>query len=67
VSTAARLRLFQAFGVELEYMIVDQDTLSVLPIADKLLERAAGAECAEVNRGLLGWSNEMMMHVFEIK
>ncbi|WP_262710362.1 hypothetical protein [Mangrovivirga cuniculi] len=34
-----RLRLFQAFGIELEYMIVNRDTLEVMPIADKLFEK----------------------------
>lgn len=33
-----RLHLFQAYGVELEYMIVDSDTLNVRPIADELLK-----------------------------
>jgi len=61
------MHVFSGYGIELEYMIVDQDTLSVLPIADKLLERAAGDECSEFNRGFLGWSNEMTLHVFEIK
>ena len=42
MSTAARLRLFQAFGVELEYMIVDAHSLDVLPIADELLRDGAG-------------------------
>lgn len=31
-----KLHLFEAFGIELEYMIVDQDTLDVKPIADQL-------------------------------
>ncbi|MBX3387123.1 MAG: hypothetical protein KF768_11180 [Phycisphaeraceae bacterium] len=34
------LQLFQAFGIELEYMIVDEHTLDVRPIADKLLAEA---------------------------
>jgi glutamate---cysteine ligase / carboxylate-amine ligase len=32
--TPVRLHLFQAFGVELEYMIVDRDTLQVQPVTD---------------------------------
>ncbi len=31
------LHLFGGFGIELEYMIVDRETLSVLPVADRLL------------------------------
>ena len=33
--------LFSAFGIEIEYMIVDRETLAVRPIADKLLAAAA--------------------------
>ena len=38
--------LFSAFGIEIEYMIVDRETLSVLPVADKVLAAAAGKEGA---------------------
>ncbi len=70
--------LFSGFGVELEYMIVDSASLSVRPIADELL--AAGAESApaasrepvgefpgDVDRGEIGWSNELVAHVVELK
>jgi carboxylate-amine ligase len=59
VSTAARLRLFQAFGVELEYMIVDADSLDVRPIADELLRDGAGATeyVDEVEAEDICWSN----------
>jgi carboxylate-amine ligase len=56
------LPAFSACGIELEYMIVDRERLSVLPIADRLL-----GENGEVDRGLLGWSNELVLHVLEIK
>ena len=29
-------KLFEVTGIELEYMVVDRDTLKVLPIVDKL-------------------------------
>ena len=38
------LGLFEAFGVEMEYMIVERDSLSVVPHADELLREAAGSE-----------------------
>lgn len=60
------LRLFEGFGVELEYMIVGED-LSVLPVADRLLAAAAGEVTEEVERGALGWSNELALHVIELK
>jgi glutamate---cysteine ligase / carboxylate-amine ligase len=60
--------LFSAFGIEIEYMIVDRETLSVLPVADKVLAAAAGKEgAAEVNMGDLTWSNELVNHVLEFK
>jgi carboxylate-amine ligase len=62
------LPAFAGFGIELEYMIVEQAHLSPLPIADRIL-RAAATETAfsAVDRGMLGWSNEMVLHVIEIK
>ncbi|HLJ12690.1 MAG TPA: glutamate-cysteine ligase family protein [Planctomycetaceae bacterium] len=61
------LSLFSGFGVELEYMIVDQATLSVRPVADALLGAAAGDLSGEVDRGEIGWSNELVAHVIELK
>lgn len=61
------LAAFAGYGVELEYMIVDRQTLSVLPMADELLRRAAGDYTAEVRRGAAAWSNELALHVVELK
>lgn len=61
------LHAFAGYGIELEYMIVDRQTLSVLPVADELLRRAAGTGTAEVRRGRLCWSNELVLHLVEIK
>lgn len=48
-------------------MIVDAETLSVRPIADALL-RAVGSEYErEVNLGDAAWSNELALHVIEMK
>ncbi|MEW5774131.1 MAG: glutamate-cysteine ligase family protein [Thermodesulfobacteriota bacterium] len=63
----SRLGLFQGFGVELEYMLVDAATLDVLPAADRLLEAAAGRPCADVELGATAWSNELALHVLEMK
>jgi gamma-glutamyl:cysteine ligase YbdK (ATP-grasp superfamily) len=63
------LHLFEGAGVELEYMLVDRTTLDVLPIADRVLREGSGAS-EPVNdwpRGELGWSNELVMHVLELK
>jgi gamma-glutamyl:cysteine ligase YbdK (ATP-grasp superfamily) len=61
------LSLFEAFGVELEYMIVADDSLSVLPIADELLRMMAGSYESEIELGDMAWSNELALHVIELK
>ena len=65
----ARRHLFDGCGIELEYMLVDSASLDVLPIADRVLQEGSGAD-RPVNdwlRGDLGWSNELVMHVLEVK
>ncbi len=61
------LHLFEALGIELEYMIVDRRSLAVMPIADKVLAAAAGEIVSEVEMGPLSWSNELVLHVIELK
>lgn len=75
----APFNLFEVFGIELEYMIVDTGTLNVLPITDRLLAQAAlephavahaedGSPVAtEVELGPVSWSNELALHVVEMK
>ena len=59
--------LFEVFGVELEYMIVDRSSLDVNPIADRILQAAAGEIVGEVELGEISWSNELALHVIELK
>jgi carboxylate-amine ligase len=59
----SRLHLFEAFGVELEYMIVDKHTLDVKPIADVLLVDESGEISGEMEHDQIGWSNELVGHV----
>ena len=61
------LHAFTGYGIELEYMIVDRQTLSVMPVADELLRRAARDSAADVQRGKFCWSNELVLHLVEIK
>jgi len=63
----SRLHLFQAFGVELEYMIVDRDTLAIKPITDELLKHELGQYGSDVEKGIVSWSNELVLHVVELK
>jgi gamma-glutamyl:cysteine ligase YbdK (ATP-grasp superfamily) len=59
--------LFEATGIELEYMIVDAHSLAVRPIADRLLAAAGSEDGSDVERGEAAWSNELALHVVEIK
>ncbi|GAB3526933.1 glutamate-cysteine ligase family protein [Pontibacter brevis] len=61
------LHLFQGFGVELEYMIVQRDTLQVVPITDKLIYEEVGEYLSDVEFGDIAWSNELVLHVVELK
>jgi len=61
------LGLFEGFGIEIEYMIVDAEGLSVFPIGDELLKAVAGTYEMEVDRGKLCWSNELALHLIELK
>jgi glutamate---cysteine ligase / carboxylate-amine ligase len=61
------LRLFEAVGVELEYMLVHRDTMAVFPVADEVMRAVAGDYVADLERGPITWSNELVLHVIEFK
>lgn len=63
----AQIGLFEAYGIEIEYMIVDAGTLDVLPVTDRVLHAMTGDYSDEVEVGALGWSNELALHVIELK
>ncbi|MDX1493143.1 MAG: glutamate-cysteine ligase family protein [Longimicrobiales bacterium] len=63
----SRLGLFQGFGVEIEYMIVDAESLGVRPVCDRLMEAMAGEPVSELERDEIAWSNELVLHVLELK
>ena len=67
MSKRAPLPAFSAYGIEIEYAIVDSDTLDVRAIADRLLADVAGAEVNEFADGPIAWSNELSLHVIELK
>lgn len=58
---------FSGYGIEIEHMIVEQDTFKVAPLADKLLATAGVAEDMDIERGKMAWSNELALHVVEMK
>ena len=67
LAEAERPGLFEAFGVEIELMIVDADTLSVRPVCDELMRAVAGGASSEIELGDIAWSNELTLHVLELK
>ena len=67
ISQPPRIHLFQAYGIELEYMIVDKETLSVKPIADELIRSETGNYDSDLVRDSVTWSNELVLHVVELK
>jgi len=67
--------LFQRLGVELEYMIVDAESLDVMPICDKVMEAVAGAPVGDATPDIpaaadgtsVSWCNELTLHVLEMR
>ena len=68
VTKKKQWNLFERFGIELEYMIVDKDTLQVIPRADIPLGKdKKGNNLSDIRRGDVGLSNELVSHVIELK
>jgi len=61
------LHLFDAYGVELEYMLVDRDSLNVVPAVDEIFKAASGTYASDYEDGPITWSNELVRHVMEVK
>ena len=61
------LRLFEAFGIEMEYMIVDRESLQVRPICDEVIQVLSGEITNEISLGRINVSNELVLHVIEFK
>ena len=59
--------LFEVYGIELEYMLVQNSDLKVNPIVDKLLTRKNGSLTSDIENGKIEWSNELVSHVVEMK
>lgn len=59
--------LFSVIGIEIEYMLVDQDTLNIKPISDQILTQLAGKLVNEAKLDHIAISNELVLHVLEFK
>lgn len=62
-----KYHLFEVVGIELEYMLVDQESLKVAPQVDELFKLKCGSLISDVENGTIAWSNELVAHVIEIK
>jgi len=58
---------FSGYGIELEYILVDGETLNVRPIADRILAGLGPADDMDIVREHAAWSNELALHVLEMK
>ena len=67
MANARALKLFEGFGLELEYMIVRRAGLDVYPVCDQVLAAEAGSVTNEVEHADINWSNELVLHVVELK
>lgn len=59
--------LFSVIGIEIEYMLVDKTSLNVQAKSDLVLQALAGDQVNEVALGDIAVSNELVMHVLELK
>ncbi|WP_298622252.1 glutamate-cysteine ligase family protein [uncultured Legionella sp.] len=59
--------IFSVLGIEIEYMLVDKEHLNVQPKSDLILRTLAGHQVNEVELGDIAISNELVMHVLELK
>ena len=48
-----RIHLFQGYGIELEYMLVDCDTLKVKPLTDELIKHETGVYQSDFENGIV--------------
>jgi len=62
-----KYNLFDVYGIELEYMIVDKKSLNVNPITDRLIHDMTGKYVNDVECGDITYSNELALHVIELK
>ena len=67
MSASFRYQLFEVFGIEIEYMIVDRATYMPVPLASVLLTDGSGVVRNSLPKGAVTISNELASHVIELK
>jgi gamma-glutamyl:cysteine ligase YbdK (ATP-grasp superfamily) len=66
-SSSPQYGLFEVVGIEMEYIIADDQTLDVKPVSDLLLAKLAGKYVSHFENGAIAYSNELVKHVIELK
>lgn len=66
-SPSPPLPAFQGVGLALDYAIIDQVSLNVLPIADRLLAAADDLEFAAPTHHAYAWRDGLALHLLEIR
>jgi hypothetical protein len=59
--------LFEVFGIELEYMLVNTSNFNIAPVVDQLLSLKNGKLTSNIDNGKIAWSNKLVAHVVELK
>ncbi|MBZ9650439.1 glutamate-cysteine ligase family protein [Psychroflexus montanilacus] len=62
-----KYHLFEVFGIELEYMLVNSKTGKIHASVDELMKLKTGQIVSDVDNGDIEWSNELAAHVVELK
>lgn len=62
-----KYHLFEVFGIELEYMLVNATTGKIQASVDELMKLKSGKIVSDVDNGSIEWSNELVAHVVELK
>ena len=67
MDTPKEYHLFEVYGIELEYMITGKESMNVLPVTDEVIRHEAKAYVNDVKVNGMEWSNELVLHVIELK
>jgi gamma-glutamyl:cysteine ligase YbdK (ATP-grasp superfamily) len=65
--TSDVLHLFEGYGIEIGYMIVDAENLDISPLADRVLVERGGAEAGKWENGPITWCHGMPRHLLKLR
>lgn len=65
--TSSVSHLFEDYGIEVGYMIVDAEDLDISPLADRVLAEHGGPEASEWENGAITWCHGLPRHLLTLK